>query len=76
MNKIVLMKNVTSCHQRLFEEQKKLAASFIYIYIYIYICCLLFKFRFAKYLEKKINLNYQIVCNPRNAVLRRHSSIE
>ena len=38
------MKNVTSCRQRLFERQKNLLH---------HICCLLFKFRFAKYLEKK-----------------------
>ena len=69
------MKNVTSCPQRLFEGQKKFAASYIYIYIYIYIYCLLFKFRFAKYLEKNQNLNYQIVCKPRNAVLRKTCAV-
>ena len=54
--------DATSCRQRLFERQKKLLH---------HICCLLFKFFFAKYLEKNQNLNYQIVCKPRNAVLRK-----
>ena len=57
------MKNVTSCHQRLFERQKK--------NLLHHICCLLFKFCFAKYLGKNQNLNYQIGCKPTNAVLRK-----